>query len=543
MTDATVLLRELERLRAVVLTRIADVDRRDLHTLADAPSTGTWIAAQQTSLTRTEVALARRLAAFPAVSAAVDDGSLSVAVAARVAAALVKARPHVDRPDGLIDGQPAEPTIRAVVVDGVRSLVCQARGGLADDDPLLRSLHEALEAIAASSRSELDRLTDAFVLLARHVEPGDLPSALAQLLDALLPNELERRAHDAHEQRGFRMRLKEDGSGWLITRGDLDLECGELLSTVLAAELAVDQDGPADTAAYAQARHDGWQPGDDLPDEGCGGPRSLDQQRHDALRNGLRRYLDSGIAGLRDKVAPHLAVTVPIEALHDEPGALPPVAASGARLPRSLVRRWWCDSAVTRFVLSLGHRVLETSHTERTLKPHERRAKRIETGGRCQGVRLLPRTRRPTRPAPRRPLGEVRHHEPVRQRPVLRADARPAPPRPDDPAQGRPTTRAARLDPERHRMTARSGRRVAPLALLHDQLVEVLEPAEAHERLAHAPVALQPLGVALEERPVPGGVGARLRADAHLRVVRAAAAVVAHAVDVRAAGRRTAWSS
>ena len=67
------------------------------------------------------------------------------------------------------------------------------------------------------------------------------------------------------------------------------------------------------------------------------------------------------------------------------PGSRPPVAASGARLPRSLVRRWWCDSAVTRFVLSLGHKVLELSHTERTLKPHERRAKRIETGGTCQG--------------------------------------------------------------------------------------------------------------------------------------------------------------
>ena len=77
VTDATVLLRELERLRGVVLTRIADVDRRDLHQLADAPSTGTWVAAQQTSLTRTEVALARRLAAFPAVRTAVDDGSLS----------------------------------------------------------------------------------------------------------------------------------------------------------------------------------------------------------------------------------------------------------------------------------------------------------------------------------------------------------------------------------------------------------------------------------------------------------------------------------
>jgi hypothetical protein len=37
-------------------------------------------------------------------------------------------------------------------------------------------------------------------------------------------------------------------------------------------------------------------------------------------------------------------------------------------------------------VLGLGHKVLELSHTERTLKPHERRAKRIETGGHCQGA-------------------------------------------------------------------------------------------------------------------------------------------------------------
>ena len=35
-------------------------------------------------------------------------------------------------------------------------------------------------------------------------------------------------------------------------------------------------------------------------------------------------------------------------------------------------------------MLSLGRKVLETSHTERTLKAAERRAKRLETGGQCQ---------------------------------------------------------------------------------------------------------------------------------------------------------------
>ena len=147
-------------------------------------------------------------------------------------------------------------------------------------------------------------------------------------------------------------------------------------------------------------------------------PRSLDAQRHDALRNGLRRYLDSGIAGLRDKTAPHIAVTVSLDSLHAAPGSLPAVAASGARLPRSLVRRWLCDSAVTRFVLSLGHKVLAVSHTGRTLTATERRAKRLETGGCCQiagctrgpGHRLVPH--HPT------PYAAVRHHQPARHRPA-----------------------------------------------------------------------------------------------------------------------------
>lgn len=57
LADATALVAQLERLRSVVL-RVADVDASTLHTMADAPSTGTWLTAQQTSLTRTEVALA-----------------------------------------------------------------------------------------------------------------------------------------------------------------------------------------------------------------------------------------------------------------------------------------------------------------------------------------------------------------------------------------------------------------------------------------------------------------------------------------------------
>jgi hypothetical protein len=40
--------------------------------------------------------------------------------------------------------------------------------------------------------------------------------------------------------------------------------------------------------------------------------------------------------------------------------------------------------------MSLGNRVIEMSHTARTLKAHERRAKLMETGGVCQAAGCHP---------------------------------------------------------------------------------------------------------------------------------------------------------
>ena len=39
--------------------------------------------------------------------------------------------------------------------------------------------------------------------------------------------------------------------------------------------------------------------------------------------------------------------------------------------------------------------MIETSHTRRTLKPHERRALHTQTGGRCQGAGCTRSTRHP----------------------------------------------------------------------------------------------------------------------------------------------------
>ena len=144
---------------------------------------------------------------------------------------------------------------------------------------------------------------------------------------------------------------------------------------------------PLDTEAAARLRAQGLDPYDEELDLGsCTRPRSRRQRAHDAFRSALARYLAAALGGTHDKNPVQVLVKVPLQGLQDAPGALPAVGASGAGLSRSLVRRWLCDSAVTRLVLGLGGRVIESSHTERTLKSHERRALYAQTGGRCQAA-------------------------------------------------------------------------------------------------------------------------------------------------------------
>jgi hypothetical protein len=381
LVDAGALLVAADRLRAVALARVADIERRQLHELDNSPSTSAWVAEQATSMSRGEVALARQLDRVPQVAARIPAGGLSLDNGVLISQALRRLRPHVDRPDGLIDGQPGEQVIGAVVQDGVRSLVGESRGGLRDEDPLLRRLLIELHDIATRPLAQLARLEAAFLVLARHVERGQLKAALGVLVDAVLPNELAKRSEDSEHNRHLDLRLDQEQACWEV-HGQLDLETGELLHTAVIAAMATDADNPADTAAAAQARERGLDP----YEEGCRQVRTTGQRRHDGLRLALRRLLDSGALGSRGKHVPHIAVLATEHALHAEPGALPARAASGARVPRWLVQRWVCGSAMTRFLFSLGHRVIESSHTDRTLRPHERRIKELETGGVCEAA-------------------------------------------------------------------------------------------------------------------------------------------------------------
>ncbi|CAO5258746.1 branched chain amino acid efflux pump [Frankia sp. AgKG'84/4] len=118
--------------------------------------------------------------------------------------------------------------------------------------------------------------------------------------------------------------------------------------------------------------------------------------------------------------------------------------------------------------------------------------------------------------------------------PVLRSPSWLSPPRP----RRRPCAPSASPDPSRvRRGLGRSGRGVAAVAFGGGDGGAVGQACEAGQGTAQARVEAQGLGVAVEEGPVAGGERAGVGAEALRRLVPAVAAVVAHAVDVRAAGR------
>jgi hypothetical protein len=389
LADARELLALRAQLDAVLLRRIGDVDVRGLHRLDASPTTSAWIRRQDATVDPSTITLARRLTRLPGLQDAVRTGLLNPGAAAKVAAALDGLRRCVDRPDGLIDGQPGEAAVCAVVVDGVRSTVCQALGGLDDDDPRVVELAAQLSEVSCWPTSQLARLEAAFVLLAQHLPGTHLRAGLALLVDALLPSELEQRAARAADDAQAEPAPEQRRLGLAAARrarpGDRRAAAHRL-----GAMTAVDPDNPVDTDAAEKLRASGWEFGDPFP---LGLSPSDSPSR--AARTAAARRPALGAAnaartaaslGLRDKIAPHISVTVGLRALHCEPGATPATGAAGVTVPLSLIRKWWCDAHVTRFVLGLGHRVLETSHTARTLKAHERRIKHLETGGHCQGA-------------------------------------------------------------------------------------------------------------------------------------------------------------
>ena len=386
LVDGEALLEVGQQLRVHDVRRLGDVRQRELFALAGHRSTASWLREAQPDGDPSMVGLATKLTACPALMASVDAGDCSLGSAKKVAQALLRCRPHVDQPDGLIDGQPAEEVVTAVV-GHVVELVAGCLLGFNEQDPRFLDLLAATERIASSPDGQLQRLEAAFTLLAEQVPQSLLGGCLEDLVLAVLPTALEERGQRGREKAGLSLQPTQDGSGWHL-EGDLDLECGERLFAALAAEARRDDQNAVDTATATELRAEGldpYEPGTAAAPQARDWPRSKRKRLHDALNQLLARYLQSGLGGLTQKVPVQVNVTVQADVLAGSPGALPASGGSGARIPRSVLRRWWCDSRVTAYVLSRAGTALRVVHGSRTLSAIERRAALLEQRGRCAG--------------------------------------------------------------------------------------------------------------------------------------------------------------
>jgi len=388
LARARALLQATERLRALALEALADVEVRKLHTLDDAPTVSAWVKSLAVpGVDGRDITLARRLRQVPQIRTEITAGRMSGRTAAVLTTAVAKARPFLDHPDSLIDGLDGEQALEGVLVRGICSLVAEQIGGGADAAARLAVLREELVELNDPTRTQRARWEAALVVFARESDPALLASGTALLVDALLPNEHDKRARQAEGDRGLDLHRNTLGSGWHVN-GDLDDQTGELLATVLDAAAATDPAAPEDTRRHAegqQALDDDTLPPHQWPVDQPA-PRSKRQQRHDAFKRGLQALLDNGVLGVRGKVAPHVAVTVDLDFIESVPGSLPARTEHGARLSREQVRQVLCRSTFTRLVLDVRRRVVEASHSQRTSTALERLILKVQGGASCSGA-------------------------------------------------------------------------------------------------------------------------------------------------------------
>ena len=194
------------------------------------------------------------------MSGALRAGSITLAGAHAVCQTLTRIDRFLDRPDGLLDGEPQDQSLYNVITSGVRQPICRSRGGWdlggptsdADDalPTLVRELHDIAEDPARSPREQLEA---ALLVLCRDVPAAHLCPALVVLTHALLPLQLEKAALAGLASRQLRLDRRSDGLGFRLA-GHLDLLTGELLFTALQAQLATDLDNPDDTRAAKALR-------------------------------------------------------------------------------------------------------------------------------------------------------------------------------------------------------------------------------------------------------------------------------------------------
>ncbi|HUR13749.1 MAG TPA: DUF222 domain-containing protein, partial [Mycobacteriales bacterium] len=462
LAEAEALERLVQRLRVLLLPRLADLHGRRLFELAGFHSVRGWQHAVAPDAVAADRTLARRLTEMPLLEDAVTGSRVSLSAAHQVAKSVQQVGKHLDRPDGLVEGQSAEEVVEAVL-DNTVDLVCRSLGGA--DEALVESLDEDLAQVREASCSQRSRVEGGFVVLAEHLPAVPaLKAALEEQVFAILPNLLEQQQRSAEERRGAALRRNADGS-WEL-EGRLTPECGERLFAALAAEARRDPANPVDTLARQHAREaalveagldpflmsdqqlgaDGPEPLPpwerealaslqfegpeqsaaqqelvdlldaavapaaavaaryaDTPEGVLLVPRSRSRRLHDALDRLLTRYLGAGLGGARAKVPVQAMITIPAALLEGRPGALPGRGGSGRPLARSLLRVLWEDATITGLLLDRTWQPLGAAHCGRMPTGTEFTALLVKYDGRCAGADCCP-----GEPDPLIPL--VAHH-------------------------------------------------------------------------------------------------------------------------------------
>ena len=433
-----------ERLRAVALDAVRDMDVRELYLSDGAGSASGWVRRERTGSRVAPVTLARRLSVRPCVRAALGGGELDVLAAEKLCVAL-------ERLPELVD----EPTLLAVLHDGIPGLLQELSGGADPDPTRTAAVLDGCE--VAYGAPPADRLEPAVVLLATRIPPRVLAWALNYLVDALLPEQHLERWEE--EQARTHLELRELLDGYLEVRGLLDPETGaslrcelvrrtaaltgltdprigttsgqrrvyalrQLLRDAAALRGAGQPDpGPSpDEELPAGWDGDGWadweathavdgsaEPEDDDPDveqdgtetfltaltavpeeqpDGLGAVGAADAEGVQLtlvvrpLRDPVPEDPDGSVL-LDPTVRPPLLATV--DAVLGAPGALP--GRYGPRLATSLpteaLRRLGCGGALAAVLLDAAGRPIGASGTHRNATERERRALLAQWGSQC----------------------------------------------------------------------------------------------------------------------------------------------------------------
>ncbi len=394
-----------ERLAAVALAAVRDIDCRELYALACAGSTRSWLRTQLGG-DQGQLGLARRLAGRPLVTSALADGQISLRAAGQLGGALDQ-----------VPTQVAEPALLAVLTDGIAGLLAAVTGShlLPEVPPSPHALAVRAElaavttaACAATTATPAARLEPAVLLLARHLAPGLLGPSLGYLLDALLPDGID--LPDADE---YFLRLQPLLDGDWDLRGHLDPETGTLLAREIDRQqkAKADQaphdagddeagdesdDEPADQTAAGQtvgdeagtpaAPEDTWTADRDPHASTSDQPVPAGQRRHDALTQLLRDTATSLTVGSGRPAPTAMLITSSIEALEGRLGALPGTLTTSGQpisLPAATLRRLGCDSELTAVLLDAARHPVGASSTRRSANRKERAALRIQWGPWC----------------------------------------------------------------------------------------------------------------------------------------------------------------